>query len=425
MMTGRLAAALCEPIEDDAPCGPDLDLAYDPEYSLFVARADGIVPQKFFEFVRTDHDLAKECRTIETLLGRTRDLRLLILLAKFRILNRELGGFVEALAAMAALMRAHWNEVHPAADEGDFGLRIVVVESLDDMASVVMPLVHVPLTTSRRSGPVHYRAVQIAQGEATAQEGEATLDMSAIEAAFNDGELPQIVENRDLVVAALTALAEMDESVDEHGAGSLALGKVKPILVKMRTMLDGVIVRRDPSAVVSEPSTDGSPSESAPATGSLPLDDPGAVRRALLGAELYFQKNEPSSPALLLVAQARHLVGKSLAESVQLLVPDHSEKAVINVGGRLVFELPIERLATLLDGQDAAEATEDAHPPVPASRREALDILLQVANHVRIREPSSAIPLLCERARSLAERDFMSLLREMLPNGAFRNLDDD
>lgn len=430
-MTADLATTLSEAIEEDAPCGPDLDLAYDPDYSLFVARAEGLLPEKsFFDFDRTKNDLAKESSAVETFLGRTRDLRLLVLLAKLRILNRDLGGFVAALTAMATLLRARWEHVHPAAEEGDFGLRIVIIESLDDTTSIVMPLLHAPLTVSRRIGPVNYRMVQIARGEATAREGEPAPDLSAVETAFSDGDMAGLVQNRDLIVAAAAALAEMEACVEEQNAGSLSLGKLKPTLDKIRTELDGAIVKRDPGAALAPQATGGAEANGAApdAAGpmpSVPLDTPAGIRRALLGAELYFRTREPSSPALLLVAQARQLVGKGLAESVQLLVPDHASDATINVGGRMVFDLPIERLATLLEAGPGSETADtEADPPAAGSRREALDILQQVATHLRAREPSSAIPLLCERARAMAERDFMSLLREMLPERAFRNLDE-
>jgi type VI secretion system protein ImpA len=430
-MTADLATTLSEAIEEDAPCGPDLDLAYDPDYSLFVARAEGLLPEKsFFDFDRTKNDLAKESSAVETLLGRTRDLRLLVLLAKLRILNRELGGFVAALTAMAALLRARWEHVHPAAEEGDFGLRIVVIESLDDTTSIIMPLLHAPLTVSRRIGAVNYRMVQIAQGEAAAREGEPAPDLQAVETAFSDGDMAGLVQNRDLVVAAAAALAEMEACIEEQNAGSLSLGRLKPTLDKIRITLDGAIVKRDPGAALvtqtaGSADAEGPDADAAGPTPSMPLDTPAGIRRALLGAELYFRTREPSSPALLLVAQARQLVGKGLAESVQLLVPEHASDATINVGGRMVFDLPIERLATLIEaGPDGETVDVEADPPAAGSRREALDILQQVATHLRAREPSSAIPLLCERARAMAERDFMSLLREMLPERAFRNLDE-
>jgi type VI secretion system protein ImpA len=79
----------------------------------------------------------------------------------------------------------------------------------------------------------------------------------------------------------------------------------------------------------------------------------------------------------------------------------------------------------LIEAGSGSETVDtEADPPAAGSRHEALDILQQVATHLRTREPSSAIPLLCERARAMAERDFMSLLREMLPERAFRNLDE-
>lgn len=433
-MTASLAAALCEPIDDEAPCGPDLDLAYDPEYSLFVASSEGLLPAgSYFQFDRTQNDLAKESRTVEALLKRTRDLRLLVLLAKFRILNRELAGFCDALAAMAALMRERWEQVHPAAEDDDFGLRIVVVESLDDMTSVIMPLQHAPLVMSRRLGAVNYRMVQIANGEVTAREGEPTPDTHSVDAAFMDAEMTGLVASRDQIATASAALSDMQMCVLEHDAGSLSLDRLKDVLGKMKGVLDGFVAKRDPTAAqASQPASAGGEagesvaSKSEGPSAATALGSLAEIRRALTRAELYFQINEPSSPALLLVAQARQLVGKGLAEAVMFLMPSHASDAVINVGGRMAFELPIERLATLVDpGEEGDGDGSDAEPPaIPGSRREALDILQQVANHLRVREPSSAIPLLCERARSLAERDFMSLLREMLPDRAFRNLDE-
>lgn len=432
-MTASLAAALCEPIDDEAPCGPDLDLAYDPEYSLFVASADGILPASYFEFERGASDLAKESSKVAALLQRTRDLRLLVLLAKFRILNRELGGFSEALAAMAALLRERWDHVHPAAEDGDLGLRIVVLESLDDMTSVILPLQHAPLITSRRIGAVNYRMIQIANGEVSARAGEPTPDQQSIDAAFNDGELAALIVSRDQIATVRAALAEMQARVEDQGAGSLNLDRLTTALANIAKLLEGVVARRDPSAAQAPQAAAGGSTEQAQAepgdaglpVSSIPLATPAEISRALLGAELYFRASEPSSPALLLVAQARQLVGKSLAESVQLLVPNHASDAMINVGNRMVFELPIERLATLIEPAAEVEAeTDDNLPVMAANRRVALDILQQVASHLRVSEPASAIPLLCERARSLAERDFMSLLREMLPDRAFRNLDE-
>ena len=49
------------------------------------------------------------------------------------------------------------------------------------------------------------------------------------------------------------------------------------------------------------------------------------------------------------------------------------------------------------------------------ARREAVALLEDVGVFYRAREPSSPIPLLTDRARALAERDFLYLLQQMLP----------
>jgi type VI secretion system protein ImpA len=49
------------------------------------------------------------------------------------------------------------------------------------------------------------------------------------------------------------------------------------------------------------------------------------------------------------------------------------------------------------------------------SRQQASQLLDEVGRYFRRSEPSSPIPLLIERARSLVDRDFMSILKDVLP----------
>lgn len=90
-MAGQDFAALTRPVSADNPCGPDLDLAGDPDFANFVARAEGLFPASFFTrddegrlqpFDRTKIDFAAEFRVLDTLLETTRDLRLLTIYAR-------------------------------------------------------------------------------------------------------------------------------------------------------------------------------------------------------------------------------------------------------------------------------------------------------------------------------------------------------
>ena len=101
---------------------------------------------------------------IGELLSRSRDLRLLVPLAKLRILEGDLQGFAEALDAIHRLLKEHWADVHPqAADFLELGMG--QLSTLDDNASSVLPFIHTRLVASRRSGPITYRKWQIASGD--------------------------------------------------------------------------------------------------------------------------------------------------------------------------------------------------------------------------------------------------------------------
>ena len=80
-------------------------------------------------------------------------------------------------------------------------------------------------------------------------------------------------------------------------------------------------------------------------------------------------------------------------------------------------------------GAEAARpATVTPGPPQAAqriqvrSRAQAIALLDQVQRYFRLSEPSSPVPMLCERARAFAERDFMAVLREVLPKAALRDI---
>jgi type VI secretion system protein ImpA len=60
-----------------------------------------------------------------------------------------------------------------------------------------------------------------------------------------------------------------------------------------------------------------------------------------------------------------------------------------------------------------------------ASRAQAIALLGGVQRYFRVSEPSSPVPMLCDRARAMAERDFMSVLRDVLPKSALRNVNTD
>ena len=459
-------AALTAPVSQDQPCGPDLELAGDADYMNFVARVEGLLPASFLShdaegrlvpFDRAGIDIPTEVAGLAGLLAGTRDLRLLVLLAKLLVLNRDLSRFAACLSAIAALLAERWDEVHPVGEEGDFTLRCAALQTLDDMPTVVMPLQHAPLAHSRRFGPVSYRGHLVASGAAKPREGEDAPGAAAIEAAFNETPLADLVATRDALADLRAALAGIRLATLENADAAVAVSfdRLSPLAEAMFRLLDEAVAQRDPDARSAPPAElqDAAPADaSRPTASSGPV--PGAVASprdaaaALAAAAAYFRRAEPSNPAILLVGLAQELIGKSFAEVVRILMPDLADRAAFNIGSRQVFELPLERLAGLLPdggdqeedapprepddedrGEDAEGAQVVAFPgtsspvndaggprahPMATSRREALTLIEAVGAYYRAAEPSSPIPLLTDRACGLAQRDFLGLLKDVL-----------
>ena len=247
------------PVSDDLPCGPDFDLEGDPDFMNFMARTEGLLPQSFFTvnddgvsvpFDRTQIAYADEAKTIARFLVDSRDLRLLTTLAKFAVLSRDLPTFTGSLDAIARLLSERWADVHPRGDDGDFTLRMVTLQTLDDMPTVVLPVQYAPLVMGRRSGNVTFRNVQVALGEVQRRNGEDATELSTIDSALSDTDLDTLVTLRDRLALACAAVATIQRVWIEHAGYDQALSfpRLAPVLTRIERWLNDAVARRDPSA---------------------------------------------------------------------------------------------------------------------------------------------------------------------------------
>jgi type VI secretion system protein ImpA len=436
-------AALAQPVSDAEACGPDLDLAGDPNFMNFMANAEGLLPESFFAFDRATVDFDAQFAALATLLSETRDLRLLATCAKLLILNRDLGGFAACIAAIAGLLQDRWDEVHPRLEDGDASLRMAPLQSLDDMPTVILPLQYVPLVQGERQTPISYRSAMIASGEVKPRQGEQAFDTGAIDKALDEAELGKLIETRDHLALLRDSLRRI-RTVAAERAGyeqAVSLERLPDLAGKMLALVEGVVAKRDPSAALQAPAVeetaeaDGEAGKAAePAAQAVPR---GRVRTvedaaaALAAVAAYFGRLEPSSPALLLVRQAQQLIGKSFYEVLQILVPGRVDAAQVSIGSGDPIVLPLQRLsqippvsvAAATGGPPASGGNGEAGggaPPIGEvrTRPEAVGLLEDVGAYYRTMEPSSPIPLLTDRARSLVERDFASILKDLLAQEA-------
>lgn len=480
-MAGLNFAALTQPVSTDEPCGPDLE--DDLDFMNATARLEVALPASYFRrdddgrqiaFDRTSIEFPAAFAELGKLLARTRDLRLFVLAAKLTILNRDVPGFAASLSAMADLLGSSWEEVHPRAMDGDFVMREVALQGLDELATVVLPLQHAPLFVSRRIGPFMFRSQLVASGETKLVEGEQHPDASAIQAALGDVDADDLVAVLGRVNAARDALARLKTTwLEKVGVDHpLDFPRLVALLDQIASFLDAAVARRVPGHQPSAPEPVATGPQGAVA--NTATFNPGSlssilhVKDTLAACLGYFRKTEPSSPAVLLIGQAQQLIGKSLIEVIQIMFPDQVDKAVFEIGDQRRFRLPLERLPApdgyeaeseyetssdtdesyddsadeagdgydgdveaseeASDGSDgeevaveAAEEAVSAPSPVPStivigSRAEAVGAMRAVAAFYRQVEPSHPTPLLMDKACALAQHDFMSLLGNILPD---------
>ena len=215
------------PVSPDDPCGPDLDLEGDAEFLNFVAATEGTLPPNYYEFKRDAIDFPSAFQTAEKLLKRTLDVRLLTLLAKLSILNRDVKGFARSIGVLAWLMREHWEGVHPRAEGGDYSARLGQLMTLEENSTVLLPLQYAPLLETTREGALSYRDQLVATGavkprvitrlsvtgEKETSADEKFMPLKTIERLLRDVELGRLGEIVDVLRGLSTAL-EFDQG--EH-----------------------------------------------------------------------------------------------------------------------------------------------------------------------------------------------------------------
>lgn len=477
-------ADLAKPVSADDPCGPDPEA--DPDFMNVMARLEVALPTAYFRrddegrqvpFDRSGIDFPAAFADIGKLLKRSRDIRVLVMAGKLALLDRDIPGFAACLSLITGHLSEHWDEVHPRAEDGDFIMREVALQSLDELATVVLPLQHAPLLTSRQTGPLIFRSQLVASGETRAVEGEQHPDAGVIAKALRDVELGDLIAMLGHITGIGDAIAQIRAIWLERVGVDQAVSfpRLSTLVGQIASFLREAVERRAPGqpALDIAGSAGTSPSGEAPASAAIPLGSCASVaeaRAALAACLTYFRRAEPSSPAVLLIGQAQRLIGKSLIEVIQIMFPEHVDKAILEIGVDPKFQLPLERLNASDgyddsgsddsdgygsdgeesqsyedDGSDASDAeiggADDeadappekpaaAKPPAPvsmpvSSRAEAVSQMRAVAGFYRHAEPSNPVPLLMDKACALAQHDFLSLLSDILPEVGIRQSSDE
>jgi len=424
------------PLADGESCGPDLFDSFDPAFETYMNDVEMRLPAAFFDAegrpaVKPDSiDLEAEWSAVAALLARSRDLRLLANYGQFCAVARDPDALADCLRLMADLLDSYPDDVHPRIGE-DVIDRTNAIELLATRATVVMPLEFTPLVRDRRLREISFRRIALARGERTAQGGETAEDVEALFGAL------RAAENADAATASHATLGRIREAVTriERRCLQHETHPFRPNLEDLTARLDDLIgvleeARPElggttaPDAAEAPEDTDAAaelegaaamPDEAAPAVGRI--TDTAQARAALDALEAYFRLHEPSSPGLVLVRQARQLVGRPLVEALDLLVPEMAGRARIDFGRDTGFVLTMERMRALSEIAPAEDGPATAEIPdfTVTGRKQATALMSALEAYYTGKEPSSPIPVLLTRARGCLNQSFTAILAEFLP----------
>ena len=249
-MTDIIDAASLPPVSEAAPCGPDLDAEGDAEYMNFMAATEGQLPAAYFSFDRKSVDLPAAIASGEKLLARSHDVRLLVLVAKLAILDRDIGAFARWLAIATRLLADHWDDVHPRAEGGDFTARVAQLSTLNDLPVVVLPLQYAPLAETQRDGVLNFRAQLLALGEVGARDSENLPNAAAIERILLNADMAQLGETLKALQTIKSSIAEMSAILVERVGfvDALKFEVLSPLVERMTAFIHEALARRDPKS---------------------------------------------------------------------------------------------------------------------------------------------------------------------------------
>ena len=319
---------LLAPLDDAAPCGPDLE--YDAAFLALQATGEGKPERQYGDTLIAaeppDWLLLHEQAT--QLAQRTRDLRVAVWLARSGARVAGLSAAVRGLQLVQGLLERHWDAVHPvldASDGNDPTARLNALAPLAHLDGAMADLRAAGLTTTRGSLTVRDIELALGRGEPLAGEAAPTEDgvLQGTRAALaQNPALADTLQQGHLAVQAIAA------TIDER----LGVG-IGPDFSPIQKLLKVVALvgRRAGGSTGAQDDAvdDGVDDAAAQAPGARRVASvPGTIASredAVTALERvcdWLERNEPSNPAPLLIRRAQRLMSKNFLEIIRDLMPE-------------------------------------------------------------------------------------------------------
>lgn len=290
-------------------------------------------------------------------LEKTRDVKLICVLAQ-SVLNTEgIFKFEQCLAGLAVQVTDHWQEIFPSLDEddGDPLERISALGHLSDKDFVINVIRKLPLANSKVLGKVSLQTIDRAMGSGVAKK-EGDLEIPQIIGIFKESDPEQNTATYTAVNQCIVHLNAINKAFIEQAGNeySVNFDAILDILTHLANSLKKygnlhleVVTQGDDNSDTSD-STD-SPEASQQAGGSVSTPSSKNSHANFDGGNMklssrsdvaecfdlilsYYQEYEPSSPVPILIGRAKKLVNSGFLDIVKDIFPGALED-VQKLGG--------------------------------------------------------------------------------------------
>lgn len=332
--------ASLEPIEENAPCGPDLE--YDPDFLKMETAASGTQDHAIGDSVIKGEapDWKGALRLARELLKRTYDLRVAVIHAQALIAIEGYPGFAQGVSLILQLLNSFWDTLHPELDPAEGNdpiMRANVLSALNDRRTTIAQIRNANLIESRIFGNWSLNQIGMARGEVEVPAGMDRPDIAAFDAAIREADKEGLIATINAVETAITAVEQIRDFFSQHGGLVVddLRRELKQALHYLSPALDSDDHEKDASDEDDEEEDEGSNAKSGGKKEAFSgkITNRTDVLRALDEICAYYKRSEPSSPVPLLLGRARRLVDLDFYSIIKDLAPD-GESQVLNISGR-------------------------------------------------------------------------------------------
>ena len=329
---------LVAPISDDAPSGDNLE--YEPEFGELERTAQGTDEHVMGDEVveAEEPDWSSVLSQAEELLGRTKDLRVAVLLTRAAMNVHGPAGLEDGTAVLRGMLEQHWDTVHPQLDEEDDNdptFRVNSVLPLGDHGGMLKNILNMTLVSSRVVGQFSLRDVRVAAGDLQPLDGQETIpDTALIAAAFMDCDVDELQANAAHIDAAVENVGKI-EAIFAENVGAAYSPDISGLVAELKAV-QTVFAENLQARGIGVEMPAGAGADAGGEGGAAPISGEVNSRedaiRMIDKICTYYERNEPSSPVPLLLQRAKRLVSKDFLEVIRDLTPDGVSQAEL-IGG--------------------------------------------------------------------------------------------